>query len=101
MRWPGRLPEGKVCNALAVMMDLFATALAAADTPVPADRVIDGKDLLPVLTGKVQAVHDVIVGQQGRRAETVRDLRWKLHVLPAVDHAVVAPGANSLTVPLP
>ncbi len=25
---------------------------------------------------------------------SVRDVRWKLHVLPAVDHAVVAPGAR-------
>jgi arylsulfatase A-like enzyme len=75
-------------------MDLFATALAAAGVPEPADRAIDGRDLLPLLTGKVPAVHDVIVGQQGTRPETVRDARWKLHVLPAVDHAVVAPGAR-------
>jgi arylsulfatase A-like enzyme len=94
IRWPGRVSAGKVSGALAVTMDLFATALAAAGVPAPADRVIDGKDLLPLLTGKVETVHDVIMGQQGQRPETVRDVRWKLHVLPAVDHAVVAPGAH-------
>jgi uncharacterized sulfatase len=94
LRWPGRIPAGNVCNALAVTMDLFATALAVAGAPAPTDRVIDGKDLVPLLTANIDAVHDVILGQQGPRPETVRDARWKLHVLPAVDHAVVAPGAR-------
>jgi arylsulfatase A-like enzyme len=84
-RWPGRLPSGVVCPALTVTMDLFATALAAADVPAPQDRVIDGKNLLPLLAGKVRDVHDVILGQQGPRLVTVRDARWKLHVVPAGD----------------
>ena len=64
-------------------MDLFPTALAAAEVSPPQDRVIDGKDLLPLLTGKVREVHDVVFGQHGPRLATVRDARWKLHVLPA------------------
>ena len=44
----GRLPAGNVCRELAVTMDLFATALAAAGVPPPPDRVIDGQDLLPL-----------------------------------------------------
>ncbi len=55
--------------------------------------MIDGVDLLPVLSGKTPSAHDVIVGQQGPQPSTVRDARWKLHVLPAVDHAALAPGA--------
>jgi hypothetical protein len=38
--------------------------------------------------------HDFIIGQQGARPSTVRDARWKLHVLPALDHAALAPGAH-------
>jgi arylsulfatase A-like enzyme len=74
------------------MMDLFATALGAAGIPSPTDRVIDGKDLIPLLSGKVRAVHDVVFGQQGPRLATVRDALWKLHVLPARDRRDVAPG---------
>jgi uncharacterized sulfatase len=84
-RWPGRLPAGLVCKAPAVTMDLFATALAAADITLPKDRVIDGENLLPLFSGKARDVHDVVFGQQGPRLATVRDARWKLHVLPAVD----------------
>ncbi len=83
VRWPGRLASGATCAAPCATMDLFPTALAAAEVAPPRDRVIDGKDLLPLLTGKVHEAHDVIFGQQGPRLATVRDARWKLHVRPA------------------
>ena len=91
VRWPGRLPAGTVRGELAVTMDLFATALAAAGVPPPPDRALDGKDLLPMLAGREHAVHDVVFGQMGPRPATVRDARWKLHVLPARDHRALDP----------
>jgi uncharacterized sulfatase len=91
-RWPGHLPAGQVRDAPAVMPDLFATALAAAEIPPSGDRVIDGKDLLPLLSGKADSVHDVVLGQQGPRPATVRDARWKLHVLPARDNRIGSNG---------
>jgi arylsulfatase A len=36
--------------------DLFPTVLGLAGAKVPADRVIDGVNVLPVLTGKTEAV---------------------------------------------
>lgn len=82
VRWPGRVPAGKVSDELAITMDLFATVLSATGAQTPVDRKIDGIDLLPVLEGKASGVHDVIVGQNGAaRLSTVRDARWKLHVL--------------------
>jgi uncharacterized sulfatase len=84
-RWPGQFPAARASHEPTVMMDLFATALAAAGVALPADRVIDGKNLLPLFSGSDELVHDVIFGQQGARLATVRDSRWKLHVLPARD----------------
>jgi uncharacterized sulfatase len=92
VRWPGRLPAGTVCRAPAVTMDLFATALAAAGVPPPRDRVIDGKDLFPLLSGKEHAVHTSVFGHQGPRLATVRDDRWKLHVLAPRDGRQTTPG---------
>ncbi len=86
VRWPGRVSAGKVIHEPAVTMDLFATALAAAGVAPPPDgRVIDGKDLLPLLEGRGEAPHEFVFGHQGARLATVRDARWKLHVLPARD----------------
>ena len=92
VRWPGRLSAGKVFHASTVMMDLFATALSVAGIPMPKDRVIDGEDLIPLLSWKVRNVHEVVFGLQGPRLATVRDARWKLHVLPAPDRRDLAPG---------
>jgi uncharacterized sulfatase len=90
-RWPGRIPAGKVSDALAMMPDLFATALAAADVKPPADLVLDGRDLLPTFAGK-PSPHEVIFGYKGAQLATVRDGRWKLHVLPARDRQDGKPG---------
>jgi uncharacterized sulfatase len=87
VRWPGRVPAGKVHDEPAVMMDLFATALAAAGVAPPSGRTIDGRDLLPALSGQgpSQGTPRTLFGHQGARLATVREGRWKLHVLPAND----------------
>jgi uncharacterized sulfatase len=91
-RWPGRIPAGVVSDALGVMPDVFATTLDAAGISVPADRKIDGRSQLPVWTKGAPSPHDVIVGHQGPRLATIRDARWKLHVLPATERRDGKPG---------
>lgn len=53
IRWPGRIPAGQVSNDLVHEVDLFPTIAAAVGAPdiVPVDRIIDGVDQLPFLTG--------------------------------------------------
>jgi arylsulfatase A-like enzyme len=67
------------------MMDLFATALKAAGISAPADRVIDGDDIMPLFTKDALSPHAYIFEQQGARIAAVRDARWKLHVLAPND----------------
>jgi len=62
--------------------DLFATALAAAGVPVPADRAIDGKDIFPLLTSGAKSPHEAIFGMRGARLSVVRSGRWKLCLEP-------------------
>ena len=52
VRWPGRVRPGGVTDAPAIGYDLLPTLAAAAGVPVPADRFIDGENLVPVLTGQ-------------------------------------------------
>ena len=55
VRWPGKVPAGKVSDEIVHMMDLMPTFLAAAHSkPEPALRV-DGLNLLPVWMGKDKA----------------------------------------------
>jgi uncharacterized sulfatase len=80
-RWPGKIPSGRTSAEPAVMMDLFATALKVANVAAPADRVIDGRDILPVMAAGAKSPHEFVLGQQAARVATIRDGRWKLHVL--------------------
>jgi arylsulfatase A-like enzyme len=82
-RWPGVIPGGHKSEQPAVMMDLFTTALRIAGIAAPADRVIDGADIRPLLTSDAASPHEVVFGTQGPNLATVRDARWKLHVLAA------------------
>jgi arylsulfatase A-like enzyme len=84
-RWPGRIPAGHVSAEPAVMMDMFVTALKVAGIAPPTDRKLDGADIMPLLTSSAKSLHEVIFGHQGARLATVRDGRWKLHVLAAND----------------
>ena len=50
--WPGVLPQGRDYDGVLSSVDIFTTTAALAGVPVPRDRVIDGVDLMPYLTGK-------------------------------------------------
>lgn len=84
-RWPGKIPAGHVNHSPGIMMDLFATTLKAANIALPADRVIDGRDLMPQFTSAAISPHEVILGQLGPRLAAIRDARWKLHIFTPQD----------------
>jgi arylsulfatase A-like enzyme len=80
MRWPGQIPAGTKCDEFAVTMDLFPTIAQVIGAEVPSDRVIDGKDIWPLMTGKEGALspHEAFYCYYGRELRAVRDRRWKL-----------------------
>jgi uncharacterized sulfatase len=78
-QWPGVLPAGLVSNELGINFDLFVTCLEIAGVPLPDDRVIDGKNLLPVLQGKGPTPHDTFYYYFGHQLVAVRHQGWKYH----------------------
>ncbi|MCB1245565.1 MAG: sulfatase-like hydrolase/transferase, partial [Verrucomicrobiae bacterium] len=52
VRWPGVVKPGTTCDVPVINIDLFPTFLAAAGTPVPEGKVLDGESLLPLLKGE-------------------------------------------------
>lgn len=52
MRWPGRVPAGHKSDALVHITDVMPTLGAAAGFDMPDDRMIDGVNQLPLLTGR-------------------------------------------------
>ena len=80
-RWPGKIPAGHESREPAIMVDIFVTALTAAGIPIPNDRVIDGKDIFPLLISDAKTPHEALFAMQGAKLYTVRSGPWKLHVL--------------------
>ncbi|MDI6828633.1 MAG: sulfatase-like hydrolase/transferase [Armatimonadota bacterium] len=80
MRWPGRIPTGATCGELSTVMDFLPTFARLAGVPVPTDRIIDGKDILPLMTGEKDAVspYEVFYMYRVERLEAIRCGKWKL-----------------------
>lgn len=82
MRWPGKIPAGRKSDAIITTMDLLPTFSQLAGTVLPAELTIDGKDLMPLLTGKsARSSHEYYYYYCYTHLQAIRDARWKL-VLP-------------------
>jgi arylsulfatase A len=78
--WPGTIASGSVNSAVASTMDLFPTALVMAGRDLPGDRIMDGRDLLPMLTGaSEEPVRDVYFYYRGATLYAARKGPWKAH----------------------
>jgi arylsulfatase A-like enzyme len=80
IRWPSKIPAGIVNDELLTAMDLLPTFARLAGAEIPSDRVIDGKDVWPVLTGKAKSPHEAFFYHRGKTLEAVRSGSWKLRV---------------------
>ena len=78
--WPGTIPAGSQTDALTTAMDLHPTFAKLASAKMPLDRVIDGRDISPILLGEscAKTPHDRFFYQQGGRLAAVRSGDWKL-----------------------
>jgi len=47
--WPGKIEEGWISRSIVTTYDIFATVLPLAGVDLPSDRIIDGKDMSPIL----------------------------------------------------
>jgi arylsulfatase A len=81
-RWPGRIPKGATSQLPAMTIDLLPTLAALAGAPVPTDRIIDGRNIWPVLANepKATAPHEVLYFYWGNELHAVRSGKWKLHL---------------------
>lgn len=79
-RWPQKIPEGLRYDKPVGHIDIFATAAAAADAPMPDDRKVDGVNLMPYITGDLTGEpHDVLFWRQGYY-QAVLAKGWKMMV---------------------
>ncbi len=80
IRWPSKLQAGQVSDEIMTAMDILPTFAKIAGAEIPTDRVLDGKDILPVLLGEEKSPHEVIFYHQKNALKAARSGDWKLHV---------------------
>jgi arylsulfatase len=97
IRWPNKIPAGKVTNEMIHVVDLFPTLAQIANLEIPKDRIIDGLDQSQFLLGKQEKSNRegfVYFIKTELRAAKWRD--WKMHFVWEVEPNA---GANHLETP--
>jgi arylsulfatase A len=80
--WPGRVPEGTACDAVAGTIDLLPTFASLAGAAPPAVK-IDGCDLSPLLFGESkESPREAHFYYLGYKLHAVRSGPWKLALCP-------------------
>lgn len=79
--WPGTVKRGTVTAELGSTMDLFTTCLSLAGIPTPADRIIDGVDMTPILKGTGPGKRDTYFYYRGEQLYAARKGAFKAHYI--------------------
>ncbi|WP_017446498.1 sulfatase [Gayadomonas joobiniege] len=81
-RWPGKIPAGQVSNEVATLMDILPTAAYLAGASLPTDRVLDGKNIWPLLSGQqgAKSPYEAFFYHRENTIEAVRVGVWKLAI---------------------
>jgi len=82
VRWPGHIHAGTVSTELITHMDVLPTLAALAGGTKPADRIIDGHDIRPLLFGEAGArsPYDAFFYYYVNQLQAVRSGPWKLYL---------------------
>ncbi len=77
-RWPGQIPAGRADDTPLINLDIFPTLLHLAGVGAPDDRIIDGKNIAGILTGRdMRRPHEALYFYHYDLLEGVRAGRWK------------------------
>ena len=87
-RCPDNILAGTESDEAVTIMDLLPTLTRLAGGAIPSDRVIDGKDIWPLLAGKPDAKspHEAVYYLRGRGVQGIRVGDWKYLVDEASGH---------------
>ncbi len=87
--WPGITPAGKVRDQPAASMDLLPTLAKLCGAQTPTDRVIDGRDIWPMIVDGARSPHRDLFWKRYDQA-AVRRGDWKL-----IKNAITALGEEN------
>tara|TARA_B100001175_G_scaffold69235_1_gene57044 strand:+ start:4245 stop:5615 length:1371 start_codon:yes stop_codon:yes gene_type:complete len=80
MSWKGKIPSGTVCDEIGATIDLLPTFANLVGAKIPDDRIIDGKNIWPIISGEkgARSPHEIYYYYKGNRLESARQGKWKV-----------------------
>jgi arylsulfatase A-like enzyme len=82
IRWPGKVPAGRVSNEIVHIVDLYTTLARVGGAEVPTDRPIDGVDQLDFFLGKQEnSNREGFPAYVANRLTAVKWRNWKVHLI--------------------
>ena len=81
IRWPDKIPAGRVCDEPMMTIDFWPTFASWVDAPLP-KQPIDGKDISRILLDQpgAKSPHDALLFYTGTELHAIRSGPWKLHL---------------------
>jgi arylsulfatase len=103
-RWPGKIPPGKVSDAVTSMLDVFPTVTKLIGGSLPV-KALDGIDIFPILSGETKGIdREVLLYFDNWDLQCARWNSWKLHVArhnSSTYSAAPAGGRHNYVLPQP
>lgn len=79
--WPDRLPGMQICETPISSMDVLPTIAAITGTSLPDDRILDGKNIWPVLLGEsTTPPREIEYFYNDNNLQAIRKNEWKIHL---------------------
>jgi arylsulfatase A-like enzyme len=77
IKWPTRIKKGQVLDNFISTLEIFPTLLAATGIEKPASLILDGFNILPLLTGEKNLERKEMYWElRGDLAARIEDLKW-------------------------
>jgi arylsulfatase A-like enzyme len=82
VRWPGKVPAGRVNNEIVHIVDMYTTLAHIGGAEIPNDRAIDGVDQLDFFLGKKETSNrEGFPAYVADRLTAVKWRNWKMHLI--------------------
>ncbi|MEE6469030.1 hypothetical protein FKM82_008475 [Ascaphus truei] len=105
VRWPGVIPSNTVIDEPTSLMDIYPTVIQLGGGELPKDRIIDGRDLMPLLKNQTsQSEHEFLFHYCGMDLHAVRwhqkesGAIWKAHYMSPVFYPEGAVGCYNIQI---
>jgi len=80
VRWPGKVPAGRVSSEIGASFDFLPTFAHFAEIELGGEHVIDGKNIAGLLTGIEKSPHEEFFYYRGENVQAIRKGPWKLNL---------------------